>query len=109
MAKKKYKETVASVVAVAVGAFLLGRAKRNQDSSIGAVRKTKVSDFYARRGNGYLSYYITYTSPVTGHEWEFHTHDEDEFELAKGWIDNPKQKDLDNLKWKCKNWGGRVK
>ena len=35
MAKKKYKETVASVVAVAVGAFLLGRAMRRRDELSG--------------------------------------------------------------------------
>lgn len=33
MATKKYKETVASVIALAVGAFLLGRAMRNKDST----------------------------------------------------------------------------
>lgn len=31
MATKKYKETVASVIALAVGAFLLGRMKRRRD------------------------------------------------------------------------------
>lgn len=33
MATKKYKETVASVIALAVGAFLLGRAMRNKDGT----------------------------------------------------------------------------
>lgn len=33
MATKKYKETVASVIALAVGAFLLGRAMRNKDAT----------------------------------------------------------------------------
>ena len=32
-ATKKYKETVASVIALAVGAFLLGRAMRNKDDT----------------------------------------------------------------------------
>ena len=93
---------------LAAAALLLFRKKDSGMAGVGT-QKTKVSDFYARRGNGYMSYYITYTSPQTGHAWEFHTNDEDDFELAKGYIDNPKQKDLDNLKWRCKNYGGRVK
>ena len=41
MAKKKYKETVASVVAVAVGAYLLGKAKRNQATTgIGSIKSS---------------------------------------------------------------------
>lgn len=32
-ATKKYKETIASVIALAVGAFLLGRAMRNKDDT----------------------------------------------------------------------------
>ena len=35
MATKKYKETVASVIALAVGAFLLGRVKRRRDELSG--------------------------------------------------------------------------
>lgn len=34
MATKKYKETVASVIALAVGAFLLGRVKRRTDETV---------------------------------------------------------------------------
>lgn len=34
MATKKYKETVASVIALAVGAFLLGRVMRRNDETV---------------------------------------------------------------------------
>lgn len=71
MATKKYKETVASVVAVAVGAYLLGKATKKKDSEngIGATKYEfvdgKVIGVRYRNTSSYgnPSYWVTIETP----------------------------------------------
>lgn len=51
---------------------------------------------------GYGHYRVTYTSPVTGKQWSTTVNDMPLIDATKN-CDNPKQKDLESLKWLCKN------
>lgn len=91
---------------IAAAALLLFKKKDSSMAGVGARRyKTTLRDFYARRGNGYNSYIITYTSPATGLSWTWYTNDEDYFEIAKGEKEPLFQKDLERLKMMCKTMG----
>lgn len=50
----------------------------------------------------YGRYKVTYTSPVTGRSWSTTTTDIELIDRTKN-TDNPKVKDLEFLKWFCKN------
>lgn len=52
--------------------------------------------------SGYGHYKVTYTSPVTGKEWSTTTNDMPLIDATKN-TDEPKRKDLETLKWICKN------
>lgn len=61
----------------------------------------KLSDFdFAFAGHGH--YRVTYTSPITGKEWTATTSDMQLIDATKN-ADNPKKKDLVQLKKMCKN------
>lgn len=51
---------------------------------------------------GYGHYRVTYTSPKTGKEWSTVIDDMTLIDATKN-EDNPKRKDLEILKWMCKN------
>jgi hypothetical protein len=65
--------------------------------------KTRISksDFYFEYA-GHGHYYVTYTSPVTGKKWSTLTDDMTIIDATKN-ADNPKIKDLENLKRFCKS------
>ena len=65
--------------------------------------KTRISitDFTFRIV-GYGRYKVTYTSPVTGKSWTTETNDMMLIDATKN-ADEPKKKDLEILKWRCKN------
>lgn len=51
---------------------------------------------------GYGHYRVTYTSPATGKEWQTVINDMELIDAVKN-NDKPKRKDLEMLKWLCKN------
>lgn len=51
---------------------------------------------------GYGHYKVTYTSPATGKQWSITTTDMELVDATKN-SDNPKRKDLEMLKFICKN------
>lgn len=63
--------------------------------------KTTISDFQFRIA-GYGLYKVTYTSPVTGKQWTAKTNDMSLIDDIKN-ADEPKRRDLETLKWICKN------
>ena len=63
--------------------------------------KTKISDFEFII-HGYGHYKVTYTSPATGKKWYTVTDDTLLIDSTKN-EDYPKQKDLEALKYACKN------
>lgn len=105
MATKKYKETVASVVAVAVGAYLLGKAAKNKPLSEEGVMgvKTTIGDFWATKWGNY-QYKIVYQSPATGRIWAWLTNDEEWYDIVMQRESHTK-KQLESLKWNIKNYG----
>ena len=63
--------------------------------------KIRISDFEFRQA-GYGHYKVTYTSPVTYKKWSTTIDDMTLVDATKN-SDSPKRKDLENLKWICKN------
>lgn len=63
--------------------------------------KTELTDF-TFRPSGHGHYKVTYISPVTGKEWTTTTDNMPLIDATKN-TDNPKRKDLNTLKWICKN------
>jgi len=63
--------------------------------------KTTVRDFDFQFA-GYGCYKVTYTSPTTGKKWSRTTTDMELVDATKN-SDNPKRKDLETLKFICKN------
>lgn len=64
-------------------------------------RKISINDFSFRIA-GYGRYKVTYTSPVTNKQWTTTTDDMYIIDATKN-ADNPKRKDLEALKYICKN------
>ena len=65
------------------------------------IQKTTISDFqFIFSGHGH--YRVIYTSPVTGKKWIKVTNDMPLIDLTKN-EENPKRKDLETLKFICKN------
>lgn len=62
---------------------------------------TQLSDF-TFQPRGYGHYNVTYTSPKTGKQWESIISDMTIIDAVKN-SDNPKQKDLNWLKFICKS------
>lgn len=63
--------------------------------------KISIHDFrFEFVGRGH--YRVTYTSPTTGKQWTTITHDMPLIDATKN-SDNPKKKDLEFLKYDCKN------
>lgn len=63
--------------------------------------RTSIYDFkFQFAGHGHYS--VTYTSPVTGKKWHTVTNDMPLIDATKN-AEEPKRKDLDRLKWVCKN------
>ena len=63
--------------------------------------KTELNDFtFTFSGHGH--YKVTYTSPTTGKEWTRTTDNMTLIDDTKN-SDNPKRKDLNYLKYFCKN------
>lgn len=61
----------------------------------------EISDFTFRfAGAGH--YRVTYTSPTTGKQWTTLTHDMPLIDATKN-SERPKRKDLEHLKYICKN------
>lgn len=52
--------------------------------------------------SGYGHYRVTYTSPTTGKKWSTVTNNMPLIDDTKN-EENPKKKDLNRLKWICKN------
>lgn len=65
------------------------------------MKKISISDFEFRIA-GYGHYRVTYTSPVTGKKWSTVVNDMTLIDATKN-SENPKHKDLEKLKWLCKN------
>lgn len=63
--------------------------------------KIQVSDF-SFQISGYGHYRVTYTSPATGKKWSTTVSDMTIIDATKN-ADEPKRKDLEMLKWMCKN------
>ena len=63
--------------------------------------KTTLRDFDFQFA-GYGHYNVTYTSPTTGKQWSRTTTDMELVDATKN-SDNPKRKDLEMLKFICKN------
>ena len=63
--------------------------------------KTQLSDF-TFRPSGYGHYKVTYTSPVTGKTWTKTTNDMPLIDATKN-ADEPKRRDLEELKRLCKS------
>lgn len=63
--------------------------------------KTQISDFNFRF-SGYGHYRVIYTSPATGKQWSTVVSDMTLIDVTKN-ADEPKRKDLNMLKWFCKN------
>ncbi len=65
--------------------------------------KTRISIYdFNFQVAGYGHYKVTYTSPVTGRQWSTTVSDMTIIDATKN-VDEPKRKDLDALKWMCKN------
>jgi hypothetical protein len=63
--------------------------------------KTQLSDFtFMPSGHGH--YKVTYTSPKTGKQWTKTTSHMGLIDKTKN-AEEPKRKDLNDLKWHCKN------
>lgn len=62
--------------------------------------KTTINDFRFQLSN-YGHYKVTFESPVTGKTWSMLTNDMPLIDATKN-EDNPKQKDLETLKFLCK-------
>lgn len=62
---------------------------------------TSINDF-SFAISGYGHYNVTYTSPLTGKEWKTSVNDMSLIDATKN-SDQPKRKDLDYLKYVCKN------
>ena len=60
----------------------------------------KITDFRFKP-SGYGHYSVTYTSPVTGKSWSTVTDNMPLIDRTH-WVDNPTQKDLNELKRLCK-------
>lgn len=65
------------------------------------MKKISISDFEFR-AEGYGHYRVTYTSPTTGKQWSTVIDDMTIIDDTKN-SENPKKKDLESLKWLCKN------
>jgi hypothetical protein len=65
------------------------------------MKKISISDF-SFEPTGYGRYKVAYTSPITGKTWETAVTDMTVIDATKN-ADEPKKKDLENLKWRCKN------
>lgn len=63
--------------------------------------RIQLSDFNFQL-SGYGHYRVTYTSPVTGKQWSTEISDMTLIDTTKN-ADDPKTKDLNALKWMCKN------
>lgn len=63
--------------------------------------RIQLSDFNFQL-SGYGHYRVTYTSPVTGKQWSTVISDMTLIDTTKN-ADDPKTKDLNALKWMCKN------
>jgi hypothetical protein len=63
--------------------------------------KTTVRDFDFQ-SSGYGHYKVTYTSPKTGKQWSATISDMPLIDKTRG-CDEPKRKDLEMLKFICKN------
>lgn len=63
--------------------------------------RTSIYDFDFRI-SGYGQYRVTYTSPVTGKQWSTVINDMTLIDATRN-ADEPKRKDLEALKWLCKN------
>jgi hypothetical protein len=63
--------------------------------------KTQITDFqFIFAGHGH--YRVVYTSPKTGKQWSIVTNNMPLIDLTKN-EENPKRKDLETLKFICKN------
>ena len=65
-------------------------------------RKVSIYDFKFEFA-GYGHYKVTYTSPATGREWQTVTNNMPLIDATKN-TENPKLKDLEALKFICKNY-----
>lgn len=63
--------------------------------------KISISDF-SFSPSGYGHYKVTYTSPITGKEWKTVTNNMPLIDETKN-AESPKIKDLNRLKFTCKN------
>lgn len=63
--------------------------------------KTEIWDFEFK-SVGFGHYDVTYTSPTTGKQWTKTISDMRIIDATKN-EDEPKRKDLNHLKWLCKN------
>lgn len=63
--------------------------------------KIQLSDFNFQV-SGYGHYRVTYTSPATGKQWSTTVSDMTIIDATRN-ADEPKRKDLEALKWMCKN------
>ncbi len=63
--------------------------------------KTQLTDF-SFMPSGYGHYKVTYTSPKTGKQWTVITSHMGLIDKTKN-AEEPKRKDLDDLKWHCKH------
>lgn len=81
---------------------LLGRLFGHSNSISGYKNKISITDF-TFRPSGYGHYKVTYESPVTGKQWSTVTSDMPLIDATKN-SDNPKVKDLEELKYICKNY-----
>lgn len=71
------------------------------------MKKISLSDFdfyYLSAGH----YYVTYTSPVTGHMWRALVTYMPMIDATKD-AEEPRRKDLETLKRYCKNHGGKIR
>lgn len=66
------------------------------------MKKINIYDFDFEKV-GYGRYKVTYTSPVTGKSWTTTIDDMTIIDATKG-SDSPKVKDLELLKYLCKNY-----
>ena len=63
--------------------------------------KTQINNFTFKIG-GYGYYWVTYTSPITNKQWSTVTNNMPLIDATKN-AENPKIKDLNELKKLCKN------
>ena len=66
------------------------------------IMKTQINNFKFRPSSGYGHYKVTYTSPVTNKQWSTVTSNMPLIDATKN-AENPKIKDLNELKKLCKN------